>query len=105
MGTPEKSRRLCQGTEHFDEKLGQLLPELREDDLLILTADHGNDPTYTGTDHTREKVPFLAYARDFTGSGALEEGHFADVGAAVAENFGVAMPEGTIGTSLLSELK
>lgn len=91
--------------EHFDEKLGQLLPELREDDLLILTADHGNDPTYTGTDHTREKVPFLAYARDFTGSGALEEGHFADVGAAVAENFGVAMPEGTIGTSLLSELK
>ncbi|MGN1156359.1 MAG: phosphopentomutase, partial [Agathobacter sp.] len=45
--------------EMFDEKLGQLLPLLKEDDLLIITADHGNDPTYTGTDHTREKVPFI----------------------------------------------
>lgn len=48
--------------ERFDEKLGELLPLLGEDDLLILTADHGNDPTYTGTDHTREQVPFIAYS-------------------------------------------
>ena len=46
--------------ERFDKKLGELLDVLREDDLVILTADHGNDPTYTGTDHTREKVPFIA---------------------------------------------
>ena len=48
--------------ERFDKKLGELLDVLREDDLVILTADHGNDPTYIGTDHTREKVPFIAYS-------------------------------------------
>ncbi len=91
--------------ERFDGKLGELLPQLRSDDLLILTADHGNDPTYSGTDHTREKVPFIAYAKNFTGSGPLaERDGFADIGASVAENFGVAMPEGTIGRSLLPEL-
>ena len=89
----------------FDEKLGELLPLLKEDDLLIITADHGNDPTYTGTDHTREKVPFLAYSPSFTGAGALEEtDNFAAIGATIAENFGVAMPEGTIGTSILEKL-
>ncbi len=91
--------------ERFDGKLGELLPQLRSDDLLILTADHGNDPTYSGTDHTREKVPFIAYAKNFTGSGPLaERDGFADIGASVAENFGMAMPEGTIGRSLLPEL-
>ena len=91
--------------ERFDEKLGVLLSVLREDDLLILTADHGNDPTYTGTDHTREQVPFLAY------SPSMKEGKnlgvsdtFAVIGATIADNFCVAMPEGTIGTSLLKEL-
>lgn len=92
--------------EKFDVKLGELLPLLREDDLLILTADHGNDPTHTGTDHTREKVPFLAYSPSMQGSGKLEEVQtFAAVGATVAENFGVKMPEGTIGSSILSELR
>ena len=92
--------------ERFDGKLGELLPQLGPDDLLILTADHGNDPTYSGTDHTREKVPFIAYAKNLTGSGPLaERDSFADIGATVAENFGVAMPEGTIGRSVLSELK
>lgn len=91
--------------EKFDEKLGELLPMLREDDLLILTADHGNDPTHTGTDHTREKVPFLAYSPSMEGSGKLENSHaFAVVGATAAENFGVPMPEGTIGTSILGKL-
>ncbi|MBR1741020.1 MAG: phosphopentomutase [Lachnospiraceae bacterium] len=91
--------------ERFDEKLGELLSVLREDDLLILTADHGNDPTYTGTDHTREKVPFLAYSKSMDGGRKLpEEQTFAVIGATIAENFGVKMPEGTIGHSILGEL-
>ena len=88
--------------ERFDVKLGQLLPLLRDDDLLILTADHGNDPTYKGTDHTREDVPFLAYSPSMKGHGELPDcDTFAVIGATIADNFGVAMPEGTIGTSLL----
>ncbi len=92
--------------EKFDEKLGELLPLLKEDDLLILTADHGNDPTHTGTDHTREKVPFLAYSPSMQGAGSLPDGDcFAQIGATIADNFGVQMPEGTIGKSVLGELK
>ena len=91
--------------ERFDEKLGQLLPCLQEDDLLIITADHGNDPTYTGTDHTREKVPFLAYSPSMKGMGELaEQDTFAVIGATIADNFNVAMPSGTIGESLLETL-
>lgn len=91
--------------EKFDEKLGELLPILKEDDLLILTADHGNDPTFTGTDHTREKVPFLAWSPSMEEGGVLpEQETFAVVGATIAENFGVQMPEGCIGESLLKEL-
>lgn len=92
--------------EMFDEKLEILLDRLKEDDLLIITADHGNDPTYTGTDHTREKVPFLAYSRSMEGNGRLpEQDTFAVIGATIVENFGLDMPEQTIGTSLLSYLK
>lgn len=92
--------------EKFDKNLGILLEILRDDDLLIITADHGNDPTYIGTDHTREKVPFLAYSKSMEGSGALPEADtFAVIGATVADNFGVKMPEGTIGSSLLDRLK
>ena len=92
--------------EKFDRKLGELLPVLREDDLLILTADHGNDPTYKGTDHTREQVPFLAYSPSDIGSGALRTSDtFAVIGATIADNFDVKMPEGTIGTSLLDQIK
>ena len=91
--------------EKFDQKLGELLEVLREDDLLILTADHGNDPTYTGTDHTREYVPFIAYAKGMENGGALDaENTFAIIGASVAENFGVKMPEGTIGHSILQKI-
>ena len=91
--------------ERFDEKLGELLPLLGEDDLLILTADHGNDPTYTGTDHTREQVPFIAYSPSMEGGKDLGSADtFAVIGATVADNFGVKMPEGTIGTSVLNEL-
>ena len=92
--------------EMFDEKLEVLLEKLREDDLLIITADHGNDPTYTGTDHTREKVPFLAYGKAMEGNGMLpEQDTFAVIGATIVDNFGLYMPENTIGTSLLSYLK
>ena len=96
----------AQELEKFDVKLGELLGELKEDDLLIITADHGNDPTHTGTDHTREKVPFLAYSPSMKEAGELEEADtFAIIGATIADNFGVKMPEGTIGHSILDKLK
>lgn len=91
--------------EKFDEKLGILLGKLKEDDLLIITADHGNDPTYTGTDHTREKVPFLAYSPSMKEGGPLPEADtFAVIGATIADNFEVAMPENTIGSSVLEQI-
>ena len=92
--------------ERFDVKLGELLGALREEDLLIITADHGNDPTYTGTDHTPEQVPFIAYSPSMKGSGRLgDTDTFAVIGATIADNFNVQMPENTIGTSLLEQLK
>lgn len=91
--------------EKFDEKLGILLERLTKDDLLIVTADHGNDPTYKGTDHTREYVPFLAYSKRMKSGGQLPEAEtFAVIGATVAEDFGVDMPEGAIGYSILNRL-
>lgn len=96
----------AQELEKFDVKLGELLGELKEDDLLIITADHGNDPTHTGTDHTRERIPFLAYSPSMKEAGELEEADtFAIIGATIADNFGVKMPEGTIGHSILDKLK
>ena len=95
----------AQELEKFDVKLGELLPLLGEDDLLIITADHGNDPTHTGTDHTREKVPFIAYSPSMKESSQLPESDtFAIIGATIADNFGVNMPEGTIGYSVLDKL-
>ncbi len=91
--------------ERFDVKLGEILPLLREDDLLMITADHGNDPTFRGTDHTRERVPLLMYSPGMAGGGQLDTGRsFGVIGATVAENFGVPMPKGTIGSSLLDRL-
>lgn len=96
----------AQELERFDVKLGELLEVLKEDDLLIITADHGNDPTYTGTDHTREKVPFLAYSSSMKEPKKLKEAStFAIIGATITDNFGLSMPEGTIGSSILEELK
>lgn len=90
--------------EKFDEKLGQLLPLLKEDDLVMITADHGNDPTWTGTDHTREMVPLFLYSPLFTGSGLLRTSDtFSDIGATIADNFNVEAPEW--GTSLMEYLK
>lgn len=91
--------------EKFDKNLGVLLSKLREDDLLILTADHGNDPTYTGTDHTREQVPFIAYSPSFKENGNLGEfDTFAVIGATIVDNFGLTMPQGTIGYSILDKI-
>lgn len=95
----------AQELEKFDVKLGELLPLLQEDDLLIITADHGNDPTHTGTDHTREKVPFIAYSPSMKENGQLPESDtFAVIGATIADNFDVDMPAGTIGYSVLDKL-
>ena len=105
-GHRRNPRGYAEEIERFDVNLGKLLPLLKDDDLLIITADHGNDPTYTGTDHTREKVPFLAYSPSMSGNGELPETDtFAVIGATVADNFGVKMPEGTIGESLMEKLR
>ena len=91
--------------ENFDKKLGEFLAKLRADDLLIITADHGNDPTYTGSDHTIEKVPFIVYSPSMKQNGKLEESStFAIIGATIAENFKIEMPKDTIGTSVLSQI-
>jgi phosphopentomutase len=76
--------------EEFDTQLGELISVLREDDLLVLTADHGNDPTWTGTDHTREEIPVIYYSKLFQSGQELEKSDtFADIGATIAKNFGI----------------
>ena len=92
--------------EKFDVLLGQFLEKMKEHDLVIVTADHGNDPTFKGTDHTKERVPFLAYSPSMKTSGRIDDQNcFAVIGATIADNFGAAMPEGTIGTSILKQLE
>ena len=92
--------------ERFDVKLGEFLKNMKSDDLLMITADHGNDPTYTGTDHTREMVPLLMYSPSMQEEKTLEDQDtFAVIGATIADNFDIKMPEDTIGHTLLGELK
>ena len=92
--------------EAFDIRLGQLLEVLKEDDLVIVTADHGNDPTWAGTDHTREKVPLLMYSKKFGDGGYLDErSSFADIGATILKNFGLSKPSNLIGTPIDELLK
>ncbi len=91
--------------ERFDEKLGIFLSKMKDDDLLMITADHGNDPTFRGTDHTREVVPLLLYSPSMESAVRLpDQSSFGTLGATVAENFSVRMPEGCIGESILSAL-
>ena len=73
--------------EWFDAEIGNILPRLREGDLLVITADHGNDPTWTGTDHTREQVPVLCHGR---GAGQVGVVNFVDIGTSVAAHLGFA---------------
>ncbi len=94
-----------QALDDYDARLPEVFAKMTDDDLLIITADHGNDPTYRGTDHTREYVPLLVYSPRFVGGGkelAVRK-TFADIGATVADNFGVRLPEH--GTSFLAELQ
>lgn len=91
--------------ESFDKNLEIFLLNMKDNDLLIITADHGNDPTYKGTDHTREKVPFIAYSKFMKKGGSLGVSYtFADVGATIADNFNVKMPKNAIGISVLKKL-
>ncbi|WP_172195250.1 phosphopentomutase [Saccharibacillus qingshengii] len=94
-----------QALEEYDARLPEVFEKMTGDDLLLITADHGNDPTYRGTDHTREYVPLLAYSPSFASGGTKlpVRTTFADIAATVAENFGVKMPE--YGTSFLGDLK
>ncbi|WP_456279377.1 phosphopentomutase [Bacillus sp. AK128] len=92
-----------QALEEYDARLPEVFNYLKEDDLLIITADHGNDPTHPGTDHTREYVPLLVYSPSFNQTGELPiRMTFADVGATISDNFQVPMPEH--GTSFLKEI-
>ncbi|MGE6673499.1 phosphopentomutase [Bacillus pumilus] len=90
--------------EEFDARLPEVFDLLKEDDLLVITADHGNDPVHHGTDHTREYVPLIAYSKKHQGANELPTPKtFADLGATVADNFKTTMPK--YGTSFLSKLK
>ncbi|MGM9925939.1 MAG: phosphopentomutase [Bacillus sp. (in: firmicutes)] len=90
--------------EEFDARLTEVFDELKEDDLLIITADHGNDPIHHGTDHTREYVPLLVYSKKLTNPSELPVSKtFADIGATIADNFNVKMPK--YGKSFLEKLQ
>ena len=87
--------------ERFDKRVNELLPYLKDDDLLIITADHGNDPTWTGTDHTREKIPLIIYNKLFDrGAYLSERSSFADIGATILANFKVEKPEYMLGNPI-----
>lgn len=87
----------------FDDNLPNIIDLLRFDDLMIITADHGNDPTYKGTDHTREHTPILVYSKKFKNNGYIDElNSFSDIGATIADNFNVKSPHGE---SFLNKIK
>jgi phosphopentomutase len=89
--------------EHFDARLPEIEAAMRDTDLLVLTADHGNDPTFRGTDHTREYVPLLTYGqRARAGVNLGTRDTLADIGQTVADNFGLRLTEGE---SFLSSLR
>jgi len=102
-GHPRDAKGYKRALETFDGQLPALLEKLRADDILIITADHGNDPTYKGNDHTRENVPLLVYSKDFKTPQQLPHREtFTDLGATVADMFGVAFP---VGKSFKADLK
>ncbi|MDE5547031.1 MAG: phosphopentomutase [Anaeroplasmataceae bacterium] len=89
--------------EEFDRDLATFLPLMKDDDLLMITADHGNDPTWTGTDHTREYVPIFVYGKTLKSGNLGTRKTFADLGQTIAANFDVKPQH--IGTSFLKDLK
>ena len=87
--------------EEFDVQLGELLPLIKNDDLLLITADHGNDPTAHGTDNTREKVPLIAYSPSFTKGKMLNERNsFADISQTILNNFNLKKAPNQIGEAI-----
>ena len=93
----------AEAIKEFDNYLPQIKEGLNNDDLLIITADHGNDPSFKGTDHTRENIPVLIYSKSFKDAKHLKElDCFTDIGATIADNFNVKMPE--VGKSFLGKL-
>lgn len=93
----------AEAVEEFDRNLEKMLPKLNDDDLLIICADHGNDPTHTGTDHTREYTPLLVYNNKLKGRDLGVRETFADIAATICDNFNVKSP--TLGSSFLKSLK
>ncbi len=89
--------------EEFDAQLGELMAKIGDDDLIMITADHGNDPTFPGSDHTREYVPLLVYSPSLKGGEISTRESFADIGATISENFKVR--KASYGTSFLKDLK
>ena len=84
--------------EEFDQDLGELMKNLNEDDLLLITADHGNDPTWYGTDHTRERVPLFSYSKGFKNGRKIEEvDSFGCMGKTILANFGLKGSKNQIG--------
>lgn len=92
----------AEALEAFDARIPELMDALAPRDLLMITADHGNDPTFSGTDHTREYVPLMMYSPSFEAFGVLDDGYFADIAATIADNFKVPVTEH--GTSFLNQL-
>ena len=94
----------AEAIKEFDNYLPQIKENLNNDDLLIITADHGNDPSFRGTDHTRENIPVLIYSKRFKDTKHLKElDSFSDIGATIADNFNINLPE--VGKSFLGKLK
>lgn len=89
--------------EEFDQRLPEIIENLDDDDLLLITADHGNDPVHHGTDHTREFVPLMAYSKKMQANGQMPVGNFVDVAATIADNFDLS--EEIKGNSFLQNLK
>lgn len=80
----------AEGLEYFDSRLPEILPHIRDDDLLFITADHGNDPTYEGTDHTREQVPVLMFGRQVAPCSLGRRASYADLGQSIAAFLDIA---------------
>ncbi|MGX7108576.1 phosphopentomutase [Facklamia miroungae] len=92
-----------QALEDFDARIPEIIQAMTPDDLLLITADHGNDPTYKGTDHTREYIPLLAFSKKFEAGSQLQAKHFADIAATISDNFNVMQTDQ--GQSFLAQLK